>query len=61
MAETQNTPFTPYVKSLNERDPIRRLVPTTAMDIGANAASMPGKKGEGPGSIQHVGSGVKKG
>ena len=61
MAETQNTPFTPYVKSLNERDPIRRLVPTTSMDIGANAASMPGRKSEGPGAIQHVGTGVKKG
>lgn len=58
MAETmQNTPFTPYVKTLNETDPLVKKVPMSTMDIAANPPSMPGRL-SGPGSIQHVGSGV---
>lgn len=50
-------PFAPYVKSINADDPLMKRVPFTKMDIGANPASMPsGMMGNGPGSIEHVGS-----
>jgi len=54
-------PFSPYVKSVTEADPIMRRVPFPSMDIGANAASMPsGMMGGGPGSIEHVGKSPTK-
>jgi len=59
MAEMTKGPFSPYVNNLNEDDPLVKKVPMTKMDIGANTASMPKGMPSGPGSIEHVGSGVK--
>jgi hypothetical protein len=59
MAESKGSPFTPYVTTLNEDDPMVRKVPCDHMPIAANPPSMPDGKGEGPGNIQHVGGGKK--
>jgi len=55
-------PFSPYVKSITENDPIMKRVPFPHMDIGANMASMPSMMmgGRGPGSIEHVGKSPTK-
>jgi len=62
MAESAPGPFAPYVKSITENDPLMKRVPFPHMDIGANPVSMPQglMTGEGPGSIEHVGTGVRK-
>jgi hypothetical protein len=60
MAESAPGPFAPYVKSITENDSLMRRVPFPKMDIGANDAGMPsGLMKEGPGKIEHVGTGVK--
>lgn len=59
MAENKSSPLSPYVNTLNENDPMVKKVPMDKMDIGANSPSMPTGM-SGPGSIEHVGGGVKK-
>lgn len=53
MAENQSGPFTPYVNRVNEKDPIREMVPVERTGIGANRASMPTMRDRPPG-IRHV-------
>jgi len=48
-------PFTPYVSTINEDDPIRIKVPMAGMDIGANPASMPKGGVANARGIEHVG------
>ena len=58
MAETRNNPpgpFAPYVTKIDIDDPLMKRVPFGSMDIGANAASMPGGLMDRPGQIDHVG------
>jgi hypothetical protein len=63
MANTQNNPpgpFAPYDNTINESDSLMKRVPFPKMDIGANSTGLPsGLMKEGPGSISHVGTGVK--
>jgi hypothetical protein len=54
-----SSPFAPYVTTINMDDPLMKRVPFTMMDIGANAASMPGFK-SGVGSIEHTGKSPTK-
>ena len=52
-------PFAPYDNAINEEDSYMKRVPRKRMDIGANAAGMPGSFRDAPGPIEHVGGSVK--